>query len=50
MSIHTIALVASETAEEAGEHSEINPFIYGATALVVLLLLLFLVTRFNVDR
>jgi hypothetical protein len=50
MSIHTIALVASEAAEEAGEAGEINPYLYGATALVVLLLALFVITRFNVDR
>lgn len=50
MWINTIAVVAAEAAEEAGEHSEINPFFYGGTALVVLLALLFVVTRFNVYR
>jgi len=43
-------LRAAEAAGEAGESGEINPYIYGATALVVLLLLLFIVTRWNINR
>lgn len=38
-------------AEAAGEsEGEISPFWYGGTALVVLLLLLFIVTRWNIYR
>ena len=29
---------------------DINPYVYGATALIVLLALLFIVTRFNINR
>ncbi|MCB0916554.1 MAG: hypothetical protein H6525_10495 [Actinobacteria bacterium] len=50
MSIHSIALAASEAAAESGEHSGTPPVVYGVFALVVLLLLLFVVTRFNVYR
>jgi hypothetical protein len=50
MSIAAFFLASTETAEAAGEHGEINPYLYGATALVVLLLLLFLVTRLNINR
>ncbi len=47
MSILSLVLAATE---EAAEKPEINPYIYGATGLVVLLALLFLVTRLNIDR
>lgn len=50
MSIHAIALAASEAAGEAGEHSQTNPIVYGVVALVVLMSLLLIVTRFNVYR
>lgn len=52
MSINSVVLAVQSASEAAEEHSEgeINPYIYGATALVVLLLLLFIVTRFNVNR
>ncbi len=50
MSINTIALVAAEASEKASEGTEINPWFYGATALIVLLALLFVVTRYNIDR
>ncbi|MFI0433576.1 MAG: hypothetical protein ACH36H_10590 [Candidatus Nanopelagicales bacterium] len=49
MSIHSIALVASE-APEAEQAVDINPYVYGATALIVLLALLIVVTRFNINR
>ncbi|MCU0277570.1 MAG: hypothetical protein MUF33_07175 [Candidatus Nanopelagicales bacterium] len=42
--------VASEGAEAAGEPAQTSPYAYGAVALVVLLLALFLVTRMNIDR
>lgn len=50
MSIHALILLSGEVAEESGEHARINPYVYGATALVVLLALLFVVTRLKVDR
>lgn len=50
MSIHSIALATSEAAAEAGEQSQTSPIVYGVFALVVLLLLLFVVTRFNIYR
>lgn len=50
MSIHSLAIAASEAVGESGEHSETSPFLYGGVALVVLLLALFVVTRFNIDR
>lgn len=49
MFFNALNLVAAE-AGEAGESGEINPFIYGGVALVVLLLLLFIVTRWNIYR
>lgn len=49
MAIDALMLIAAE-AGEAGEAGETNPFIYGGTALVVLLLLLFIVTRWNIYR
>ncbi len=42
--------VASEGTEEAGQPAHTSPYAYGAVALVVLFLLLFLVTRMNIDR
>ncbi|MEZ5186601.1 MAG: hypothetical protein R2720_12720 [Candidatus Nanopelagicales bacterium] len=42
--------LASENAEEGGEAVHTSPFLYGGVALGVLLLLLFLVTRLNIDR
>jgi hypothetical protein len=44
-----VSAVASETAEE-GEVAHTSPFVYGGFALVVLMLLLFLTTRLNIDR
>ncbi|MFD7640899.1 hypothetical protein ACFV4P_09600 [Kitasatospora sp. NPDC059795] len=37
-------------AEEGGNHDSLNPFLTGGAALFILLLLLFLTTRFNRDR
>ena len=50
MPIHTLLLLSGEVAEESGEHARINPYVYGGTALVLLLVLLFLVTRLKVER
>ncbi len=44
-----LSALASEAAEGV-EESHPSPFLYGGVALVVLLLLLFLVTRLNIDR
>lgn len=44
-----LSALASE-ATEGVEESHPSPFLYGAVALVSLLLLLFLVTRLNIDR
>ena len=44
-----LSALASETAEE-GEVAHVSPYWYGAVTLIVLLLLLFLVTRLNIDR
>lgn len=42
--------VLASTQGEEGEAAHASPYAYGAVALIVLLLLLFLVTRINVDR
>jgi hypothetical protein len=44
-----VSALASETAE-GGEAAHVSPFWYGGVALGSLLLLLFLVTRINIDR
>ncbi|MDN3294684.1 hypothetical protein QWM81_11580 [Streptomyces ficellus] len=36
--------------EHGGNHASLNPYITGGGALVVLLLLLWITTRFNRDR
>jgi hypothetical protein len=41
--------LAAMDADE-GEAAHTSPYAYGAVALIVLLLLLFLVTRINIDR
>lgn len=42
-------VLASMDGDE-GEAVHTSPYVYGAVALIVLLLLLFLVTRINIDR
>ena len=42
--------VLANTDAEEGEAAHVSPYAYGAVALIVLLLLLFLVTRINIDR
>ncbi len=41
-------ILASEEAAHEGGHT--NPYLFGAAALAVLLLLLFVTTRLNLDR
>jgi hypothetical protein len=44
-----LSALAAEGAEGA-EEAHTSPFLYGGVALVFLLLLLFLVTRLNIER
>ncbi|MGW1372791.1 hypothetical protein ACWD6P_00715 [Streptomyces sp. NPDC002446] len=53
MSLHTTAqsLVALAEGEHAGGgHASLSPYLTGGGALVILLLLLWITTRFNRDR
>ncbi|MEU3334490.1 hypothetical protein ACWCQ1_19185 [Streptomyces sp. NPDC002144] len=51
MSLHTTAAHLVTLAEaEGGNHDSLNPAITGGGALVLLLLLLWITTRFNRDR
>ncbi|MGW0733870.1 hypothetical protein [Streptomyces sp. NPDC002851] len=54
MSLHTTAAqlvtLASEGGEHGGRHDSISPYLTGGGALLVLLLLLWVTTRFNRDR
>ncbi|GAA2440645.1 hypothetical protein [Streptomyces macrosporus] len=47
--VHTLTLLASSGAQEGGEHGA-NPYVTGGGALLALLLLLWITTRFNRDR
>lgn len=44
------AVVALAETAEGVEESHPSPYLYGGVALIVLLLLLFLVTRLNIER
>jgi len=48
----TLQLVATLLASTEPEHAEstVNPWLFGAAAMTVFLLLLFIVTRLNMDR
>ncbi|MEU7021806.1 hypothetical protein ABZ990_14260 [Streptomyces sp. NPDC046203] len=54
MSLHATAAnlvtLANEGAEHGGNHNSLSPFVTGGGALLTLLLLLWIVTRFNRDR
>ncbi|MFC7305574.1 hypothetical protein ACFQVC_15245 [Streptomyces monticola] len=54
MSLHSTAAqlvsLASEGGEHVDEHASISPYITGGGALLALLLLLWITTRFNRDR
>lgn len=47
---HAFAVLAAEGGEHGGEHNPALPFITGGGALLALLLLLWITTRFNRDR
>ncbi|WP_411142471.1 hypothetical protein [Streptomyces sp. x-80] len=40
----------AEAGQEGGNHASLSPFVTGGGALIALLLLLWIVTRFNRDR
>ncbi|GAA2337686.1 hypothetical protein ACI2L4_07440 [Streptomyces sparsogenes] len=46
---HTLTTLAAE-GEKGGNHPSISPFMTGGAALLILLLLLWVTTRFNRDR
>ncbi|MFG2473823.1 hypothetical protein [Streptomyces fagopyri] len=54
MSFHSTAAqlvtLAAEGEEQGGNHESLSPFLTGGGALFILLLLLWIVTRFNRDR
>ncbi|MFF6977521.1 hypothetical protein ACFZAV_07195 [Streptomyces sp. NPDC008343] len=54
MSFHSAAAqlvtLAAEGEEHGGNHNSISPWITGGGAFVILLLLLWITTRFNRDR
>jgi hypothetical protein len=51
MSFHSTAVQLVALAEEEGErHASISPYMTGGGAFVILLLLLWITTRFNRDR
>ncbi|MEV7000630.1 hypothetical protein AB0N62_23495 [Streptomyces sp. NPDC093982] len=54
MSFHSAAAqlvtLAAEGEEHSGNHNSISPWLTGGGAFVILLLLLWITTRFNRDR
>ncbi|MFI6348985.1 hypothetical protein [Streptomyces sp. NPDC050560] len=51
MSLHSTAALVNLAAEgEGGNHPSLSPILTGGGALVILLLLLWITTRFNRDR
>ncbi|MFD8570403.1 hypothetical protein [Streptomyces sp. NPDC057694] len=54
MSLHAsaaqLATLASEGGEHGGNHPSLSPYVTGGAAFIILLLLLWIVTRFNRDR
>ncbi|MEW2524889.1 hypothetical protein [Streptomyces sp. NPDC047071] len=55
MSLHSTAaqlvtLASSEGGEHTDQHASLSPYVTGGGAFVVLLLLLWITTRFNRDR
>ncbi|MFE2043402.1 hypothetical protein ACFXAZ_21245 [Streptomyces sp. NPDC059477] len=54
MTFHSAAAqlvtLAAEGGEHGGNHQSLNPYFVGGCAFVILLLLLWITTRFNRDR
>ncbi|GAA2257575.1 hypothetical protein GCM10010145_27360 [Streptomyces ruber] len=54
MNLHSTAAqlvtLAAEGEEHGGNHHSLNPYLTGIGAFAVLMLLLFITTRFNRDR
>ncbi|MEU1850107.1 hypothetical protein ABZ499_12730 [Streptomyces sp. NPDC019990] len=54
MSFHSTAAqlvtLAAEGEEHGGNHESLSPYVTGGASLVILLLLLWITTRFNRDR
>ncbi|MER7397032.1 hypothetical protein ABT381_16160 [Streptomyces sp. NPDC000151] len=49
-SAHSVLVALAEGGEHGGNHNSLNPAITGGGAFIVLLLLLWITTRFNRDR
>ncbi|MFD4760201.1 hypothetical protein ACFWOJ_15305 [Streptomyces sp. NPDC058439] len=47
---HQLVTLAAEGGEHGGNHQSLTPFLTGGGAFAVLLLLLWITTRFNRDR
>ncbi|GAA3498047.1 hypothetical protein GCM10019016_051500 [Streptomyces prasinosporus] len=45
-----LVTLAAEGGEHGGNHESLNPYLTGGAALGILLLLLWITTRFNRDR
>ncbi|WP_170102176.1 hypothetical protein [Streptomyces viridosporus] len=45
-----LVTLAAEGGEHGGNHQSLNPYLVGGCALFILLLLLWITTRFNRDR
>ncbi|QNP72763.1 hypothetical protein IAG44_27270 [Streptomyces roseirectus] len=54
MSLHSTAVqlvtLAAEGEEHGGNHESLNPLVTGGAAFLILMLLLWITTRFNRDR
>lgn len=49
-SANALVALAAEGGEHGGEHASLSPYLTGGGALLALLLLLWITTRFNRDR
>ncbi|WP_046581717.1 hypothetical protein [Streptomyces mangrovisoli] len=49
-SLSTVAQLATLAEAEGGNHDSLNPLVTGGSAFIILLLLLWITTRFNRDR
>ncbi|WP_026220666.1 hypothetical protein [Wenjunlia vitaminophila] len=50
MTAHNAVTLLAEASEHSNKHESLNPYLTGGGALLALLLLLFITTRFNRDR